>query len=158
MTSPTQYFLCSGDSEGFTTLNAFDAALLKAGVGNTNLVRMSSILPPGIVRIEPVPLVPGCFLPIAYSCIQSSTPQVMIAAAVAVAVPKDPSLPGVIMEYSALGTAGDAEKSARSMAREALQIRGWVVGEILSATVEHQVETIGAAFAGVALIGEAQHG
>lgn len=158
MSRPKNYFLCSGASEGYTTLNAFDASLLEAGVGNTNLVRISSILPPGIVRIDPVPLVPGCFLPIAYSSIQSSTPQVTIAASVAVAVPKDPSLPGVIMEYGALGTAQDAEKIARAMAKEALQIRGWSVREFFSTAVEHRVETIGAAFAGVVLINEVHRG
>ena len=44
--TPTQYFLVSGASDGYMPLNAFDGALLQAGIGNTNLVRMSSIVPP----------------------------------------------------------------------------------------------------------------
>ncbi|RTZ61607.1 MAG: pyruvoyl-dependent arginine decarboxylase, partial [Gammaproteobacteria bacterium] len=40
--TPTSYSFASGASEGFTPLNAFDGALLDAGVGNTNLVKMSS--------------------------------------------------------------------------------------------------------------------
>ena len=43
--TPTTYFITSGTSEGFTTLNAFDGALMEAGIGNTNLLRMSSICP-----------------------------------------------------------------------------------------------------------------
>lgn len=158
MTRPTHFFLCSGVSEGYTVLNAFDQALLRAGVGNTNIIKMSSILPPGTVRTEPVPLVPGAFVPMAYATIQSSTPQEMIAASVAVAIPADPSLPGVIMEYSARGQAEDVEKIARSMARKALEYRNCALGEILSASVEHRVETVGAAFAGVALYDEAHRG
>lgn len=42
------YTLVGGSGEGATRLNAFDAALLDAGVGNTNLIKLSSILPPGL--------------------------------------------------------------------------------------------------------------
>src|SRR5206468_7432297 len=38
----------AGNAEGSTPLNAFDNALLAAGIGNINLVRISSILPPGV--------------------------------------------------------------------------------------------------------------
>ena len=36
----------AGHAEGGTTLNAFDNALLAAGIGNINLIKVSSILPP----------------------------------------------------------------------------------------------------------------
>ena len=51
--TPTKFFLVSGSSEGFTLLNAFDGALLASGVGDTNLVKMSSILPPGCQEMDP---------------------------------------------------------------------------------------------------------
>ena len=35
----------AGRAEGGTTLNAFDNALLAAGIGNINLIKVSSILP-----------------------------------------------------------------------------------------------------------------
>ena len=44
---PTSFFFCSGSAEAVSPLNAFDAALLAAGIGNTNLVKISSIVPPG---------------------------------------------------------------------------------------------------------------
>jgi arginine decarboxylase len=148
---PTRFFLCAGAAEGYTQLNAFDCALLEAGVGNTNLIRMSSILPPHTVRTDPIPLEPGSFVPIAYAYIGSPTPQEMIAAGVAIAIPVDRSLPGVIMEYSARGQAEDVERIVRSMAEEALKYRGYEIAEILSTSVQHRVESSGAAFAGVVL-------
>lgn len=151
---PTHYILCHGASEGYTPLNAFDAALLKAGVGNTNLMRMSSILPPGVVQKESATFEPGSFLPIAYASIESVTPQEIISAGVALAIPEDINKPGVIMEYSARGHAEDVERIVRSMAEEALRYRKWHVKEIISTAIEHQVEAVGAAFAGLALFTE----
>ena len=46
-----RFFLTSGWGEASTELNAFDAALIKAGIGDTNLVKMSSILPPGAEEV-----------------------------------------------------------------------------------------------------------
>ena len=63
---PTCYFLTAGRGEASTELNAFDAALLDAGVGDTNLIKMSSILPPGALEIEILPLKKGSFIPLAY--------------------------------------------------------------------------------------------
>ncbi len=148
---PKRFFLCAGAAEGYTELNAFDCALLKAGVGNTNLIRISSILPPRTVEVESLELEPGSFVPIAYAYIGSPTPQEMIAAGVAIAVPVDRTLPGVIMEYSARGQAEDVERIVRSMAAEALKRRGYEIAEILSTSVQHRVESTGAAFAGVVL-------
>ncbi len=148
---PTAYFLCAGAAEGYTQLNAFDAALLEAGVGNTNLIRISSILPPHTQRTDPTPLEAGSFVPIAYAHIGSPTPMDVIAAGVAVAVPVDRSLPGVIMEYSARGQAEDIERIARKMAEEAMKLRGFEVEEIISLSAQHRVESAGAAFAGVVL-------
>ena len=150
-TPPTSFFLSSGASEGYTRLNAFDCALLNAGVGNTNLIKISSILPPGVRLIEPAALQPGAFIPIAYASIMSDTPHQMIAAAVAAAVPADPSLPGVIMEYSSTGHAEDALMIVRAMVEEAMRYRNFEIKEILSASVEHRVESVGAAFACVVL-------
>ena len=41
-----QFFFATGHAEGATPLNAFDGALLASGIGNTNLIKISSILPP----------------------------------------------------------------------------------------------------------------
>ena len=50
----TKLSVTVGAAEGGSLLNAFDNALLVAGIGNVNLVKVSSIVPPG-VEIEPIP-------------------------------------------------------------------------------------------------------
>lgn len=47
--TPKKFTLVAGSAEGPSRLNAFDNALLAAGIGNVNLLRVSSILPPGAV-------------------------------------------------------------------------------------------------------------
>ena len=50
-------YLASAIGRGSTELGAFDAALFRAGVANLNLVRLSSVIPPGsdIVQVERCP-------------------------------------------------------------------------------------------------------
>ena len=134
-------------------MNAFDGALLAARVGNTNLVKMSSIVPPGTreVPIEELVLPPGALVPVAYAAMESDIPGSMICAAVAAAWPTDPSKPGLIMEYHAHGHREDAESVVRRMAEEGMRKRGWEVKTLKSVAIDHRVEKIGAAFAAVVL-------
>lgn len=150
-TLPKYFFMVTGASEGYTPLNAFDGALLDAGIGNTNLIKMTSIIPPGVTLIEPVPVPAGSFLPVAYGSLHSDVPGEVIAAAVAAAVPGDPSLPGVIMEYSARGRQKDVESIARAMAEEAMTRRGITQMSIHSVSKEIKVQSLAAIFAAVVL-------
>lgn len=149
--TPTHYFLVSGASEGFTPLNAFDGALLRAGIGDTNLVKMSSIVPPHCQLISPVPLPPGSLVPTAYASITSDVPGEIIASAVAVALPERPEYPGLIMEYSARGPKAEIEEMVRQMAIEGMKVRGRVIRDLTSIAVEHRVKKVGATFAAVVL-------
>lgn len=146
---PTRFFLATGASEGYTPLNAFDGALLKAGVGDCNLVKLSSILPPGCRNVAPFKPFPGSLAPVAYASMTANLPGEIIAAAVACAIPNDPALPGVIMEYSARGNAENAELIVRDMAAKAFEIRNREVKEIISVATEHRVDQLGAVFAAV---------
>ena len=151
--TPTTHTFVVGASEGYTPLNAFDGALLAAGVGNTNLVKMSSIIPPGSreVPVANLKLPPGSLVPIAYASMESDIPGSMICAAVAAAWPKDPAKPGLIMEYHAHGHREDAESVVRRMAEEGMKKRGWEIREIKSLAIDHKVDKIGATFAAVVL-------
>jgi len=153
ITTPTTHTFVAGSSEGYTPLNAFDGALLAAGVGNTNLVKMSSIVPPRTVEVPAaeLKLPPGALVPIAYAAMQSDIPGSMICAAVAAAWSDDPDKPGLIMEYHAHGHREDAETVVRRMAEEGLKARGWKIGRIQSLSIDHRVQKIGAAFAAVVL-------
>jgi len=149
--TPTHYFLASGASEGFTPLNAFDGALLRAGIGDTNLVKMSSIVPPRCRLISPVPLPPGALVPTAYASITSDVPGETISSAVAVALPKEPDFPGLIMEYSGRGTKAEIEERVRRMAAEGMELRGREIKDLKSIAVEHRVQRVGATLAAVVL-------
>ena len=148
---PKGFYLVSGHAEGYMPLNAFDLALIRSGVGDTNLVRMSSILPPHAEHIAPVKLPAGALVPVAYADMMSSEPGEMIASAVAVAIPEDGTLAGLIMEHHGAGTAAEIEATVRRMAEEGMRYRERAYREILSVSVEHVVEKHGATFAGVVL-------
>jgi len=54
---PKYFFITSGKAlSRVSKLNAFDRALLNAGLGNYNLIQVSSIVPPHAKLIEPVKL------------------------------------------------------------------------------------------------------
>lgn len=148
---PKTYFLVSGCSEGYTRLNAFDGALLNAGVGNTNLVKVSSIIPPHSKEIQPIELPQGALVPTAYAYISSDIPGEVISAAVAIALPREEDQPGLIMEYSARGHREEIELIAENMAREGMSMREQEPREIKSISAECRVKKIGAAFAAVIL-------
>lgn len=149
---PSKFSLSAGHGEGNTLLNAFDVALLDAGFGNLNLLKVSSILPPGAIYQGAMEVSPGSLLPTAYGCISSSQPNDLIAAAVAVGIPEIQSF-GVIMECSGHCSRQEIEELIRGMVVEAFSIRCLPLQEIKIASVEHRVEKCGSVFAGVGLWG-----
>ena len=148
---PDKFFLVSGIAEGPTILNSFDNALLAAGIGNTNLIRISSILPPNARQISPVPLPYGSLVPTAYSSENSNVPGDLIAAAVAIGLPQKEDQPGVIMEHHSRGSAKDCEEVVRQLVRSAFEYRGIGLKEIRSIAVETKVIKLATVFAGVVL-------
>jgi arginine decarboxylase len=148
---PDKYFLVSGNAEGETLLNAFDNALLNAGIGNTNLVRLSSILPPAATLIPPAHIPAGSLVPVAYASEWSDEHGLEIAAAVACGVPEDPTLPGVIMEHHTFSTAEHCLEICIGKVEAAFRHRKWALKDIKTASVSHTVESAGAVFAAVVL-------
>ena len=151
LSTPDLYTLVSAAAEGEKELTAFDQALLKAGIGNVNLIRVSSILPPGSEFVKELALPPGSLLPIAYGSICSSEPGSLIAAAVAVGIGSSTDDFGVIMEYSGHCTQQEAEGEVREMVTQAFQYRGKELIEIKVAGIEHNVQCRGCVFAGIPL-------
>ena len=99
LATPYLFTLVAGFGEGKTKLNAFDAALLASGLGNLNLIKVSSILPPGAKYRRNLEIPFGSLVPTAYGSLSSIQPGEMIAAAVAVGIPAADTF-GVIMETS----------------------------------------------------------
>ena len=143
-----------GHAEGGTSLNAFDNALLAAGIGNINLVKISSILPPEVPVVDLPKIKPGALIPTAYAAVTSDIPGERLAAAVGFAVPDDPAKNGVIMEFHGHGTRAEAGQAIQAMLEEAFRVRGEPIREMRVVAVEHTVERIGCALAAITLLGE----
>lgn len=151
--TPNIYCLVRGAAEGRTRLNAFDKSLLEAGVGDTNLMRMSSILPPAAeqVQVNDLVLPKGGLIPLAYATIDGNTPGRLISAAIAVGIPEDDSEPGVIMEYEDHADLNTVEGIVRQMVVDGFEYRNRKLKEIKSYGIEHTIETCGAVFAAAVL-------
>lgn len=147
---PDCFFLVAGHAEGTTPLNAFDNALVNAGVGDNNLVRLSSILPPHCTQIEPVALPPGALIPVAYSKIIGGE-GVELSAVVAVAIPADPDQPGLVMEHCNTTPLEEVQALVGEMVREGMRYRNREIAAIHTIGSTHMVEQFGACFAGVVL-------
>jgi arginine decarboxylase len=150
----TKVAAASGSAEGSTPLNAFDNALLAAGLGNINLVKVSSILPPTVDLVALPRLKPGALVPTAYAAMTSEVPGEVIAAAVGWALPDDPARNGVIMEHHDKATREEAERMIVHMLREAFRARGWSIREMKVESVEHRVERTGCVVAAVTLLSD----
>ncbi len=151
ITLPTTYFLVAGYAEGPTPLNAFDNALMAAGVGNTNLVRMSSIVPPAAKEIPPIKLPYGALIPIAYAEETGEEHGTMVTAAVAVGIPEDPTLPGVIMEHHMRGEESACREIVIEKVNYAFSARGYKLADVKLISAAGIVKGVGSAFAGVVL-------
>jgi len=151
--TPDLFCLVKGASEGRTKLNAFDKALLNAGIGDTNLMRMSSILPPGAAQceIEDLNLPKGGLIPLAYATIDSTTPGRYISSAIAVGIPENKEEPGVIMEFEDHSKLENVNNIVRQMVIDAFAYRDRALKEIKTVGIEHKVETCGAVFAAAVL-------
>ncbi len=148
---PKRFFTVKGHAEGFSKLNSFDNALLDSKIGNMNLIKISSIIPPFCKPSRFIRIPEGSFIPVAYASITSDMTGEVIAAGVAAALPEDIEKAGVIMEYSSRGRKSDVESIVRSMASEAMKIRGIKNYSLKSSSVEHRVKHIGTAFSAVVL-------
>lgn len=147
--TPKKFFVTAGSAEGNNPLNAFDNALLKGRIGNLNLMRVTSILPPGVQYCPDMEIPPGSLVPTAYGYIISDVPGELIAAAVGVGFSKDTF--GVIMEFSGKCSKEDAEKAINNMLIEAFETRGMDLVGTKIAAAEHHVEKTGCALAAVPL-------
>ena len=131
-----KYYITCGNGYGATPLTSFDSALLRSGIANYNLVKISSILPAGSTECDCVSLKEGSILHTAYASLTSNQEGATISAAVGVAIPQDDSKVGVIMEYSAYCDKQEALDQIHLMLKEAMENRGYLIKEIKSVVSE----------------------
>lgn len=140
-TKVTKAALVSGAAEGGTELNAFDNALLAAGIGDVNLIKVSSILPPHVKLQDSVPKLPkGAFVPVVYAERTSTTPGETVA--VSVGVGRAPDGFGVVMEAGGRSKA-EVEAEVCRKIEEAFRVRGLPLMEVQVVAAEHQVKRCG---------------
>ncbi|MCS7257771.1 MAG: arginine decarboxylase, pyruvoyl-dependent [candidate division WOR-3 bacterium] len=124
MILPKRIFLTKGVGRHRDKLSSFEAALRDAGIERFNIVRVSSILPPGCKFIPKAKglqyLTPGEIIFCVLAENSTNEPHRLISASIGVAVPKDPAQYGYLSEYHSFGEteakAGDyAEDLAATM-------------------------------------------
>jgi arginine decarboxylase len=112
-------FLTRGKGVHQDQLSSFEYALRDAGIPNTNLVLISSILPPGakiISRDEGLELIrPGSVQFVIYARQESNEPHRLMAASVGLAEPRDRKKWGYLSEYHSFG---ETEKEAGDYAED----------------------------------------
>lgn len=118
---PKRMFLTKGKGISSEKLTSFEMALRDAGIAHLNIVRVSSIYPPGCVIIPRKrgirELQPGqiCFAVISENA--THEPNRLIAASVGLAVPKDGTHWGYLSEHHSFGeTARKAGEYAEDLA------------------------------------------
>jgi arginine decarboxylase len=121
---PTQIFLTKGTGRHKEKLASFELALRDAGIAQFNLVRVSSIFPPGcriVSRKQGLKLLaPGQIVYCVLAECASDEPHRLISAAIGVAIPRDREMHGYLSEHHAYGqtqrqTADYAEDLAAQM-------------------------------------------
>jgi arginine decarboxylase len=128
---PKKVFLTKGAGKHKQKLHSFELALRKAGIAQFNIVRVSSILPPGCEFVNRdkglEALHPGEIIYCVISDNATDEPNRLIAASIGVAIPADREQYGYISEHHSFGqteqVAGNyAEDLAASMLASTLGI------------------------------------
>ncbi|MGB9848071.1 MAG: pyruvoyl-dependent arginine decarboxylase [Minisyncoccia bacterium] len=139
MKLPTKIILTSGIGMGSTKLNAFDNALLNAGIGNFNLLQTSSIIPPKakiiyLTKSKQGKLLPsiGSVVPTVYCYIFGEKVGIRITAILGLGIPKNyKEHNGVIFEFAGTNITKDkAKKTCGRMIEEAFNSRNLEIEKI----------------------------
>ena len=129
---PRELFFTKGVGKHREKLTSFELALRSAGIAACNLVRVSSIFPPGchiLPRADGARrLKPGQVTFVVMSEAATREPHRLIAATIGVAIPRDPKLYGYLSEHHSYGKneeeAGDyAEDLAAEMLATTLGLK-----------------------------------
>jgi arginine decarboxylase len=142
--------LTSGKAEGPTRLNAFDNALLDAGIGDVNLIPVSSILPSDTKIVELPPIKEGNMLNCVLAQTYSDKSGDLITAVVAVATSDDF---GCVVEHSGINQAPeDVRREAENMVRYMMKVRDLEVMEIIIEDKSHIIKEQGVVIAAVVFL------
>ncbi len=143
--------ITSGKAEGPSKLNAFDNALLDAGIGDVNLIKVSSILPAGSKFVELPKLKAGDMINCVLAHATSNKRGDVITAVIAVATSNDF---GCVVEHSDINKdPEDVEEKAVFMVKEMMKIREMEIKDIVIEKQSHTVENEGSVVAAIVYLG-----
>ena len=139
--------IVSGKDEGPTKLNAFDNALSDAGIGDVNLIKVSSMLA-GNAEIEKLPkLKAGSMVNCVLSEITSDNPRDEITAVIAVAIGDEL---GCVVETTGINEdIMDLENEAKFMVRYMMDKRNVEIKNLIVESSTATVENIASVVASV---------
>ena len=139
--------IVSGKDEGPTKLNAFDNALSDAGIGDVNLIKVSSMLA-GNAKIEKLPkLKAGAMVNCVLSEITSDKPGDQITAVIAVAIGEEL---GCVVETTGINKdADDLLDEAKMMVEYMMEKRDVEIKDLLIESSTAVVENIASVVASV---------
>lgn len=142
--------IVSGKAEGPTRLNAFDNALSEAGIGDVNLIKVSSMLEKN-TEIIPLPqLKEGAMVNCVLSSITSHKPKDRILACIGVAIGKNL---GCVVETTGINeNAEKIREEAIFMVKYMMEKRNEDIKELIIEEIDHEVKEIGSVVASVVYI------
>ena len=144
--------IVSGKDEGPTKLNAFDNALSDAGIGDVNLIKVSSMLAGNAEIIDLPTLKPGSMVNCVLSEITSDVPGEEITAVVALAIGEEL---GCVVETTGRNQKlEDLIDEAKFMVKYMMDTRGVEIKELIVEPSTTTVKNIASVIASVVYVKE----
>jgi len=132
--------IVSGKDEGPTKLNAFDNALLKAKIGNVNLIKVSSMLEKNTEVVDLPKLKAGSMVNCVLSEITSSKKGDKISSSIAIAIGENL---GCVVENSGVNKdSDDIINESIAMVKYMMEVRSEKILELIVKEESHVVENI----------------
>ena len=144
---PRKIYVRAVNSEGDTELNAFDNCLVKAGLPQVSLIKVTSILPKDIIIVNDPPELPlGCNVPTIYAVYTSCQKGKLLASALAIGwTDRGPTL---VAEFASEGMSRkEAEKEALFRLRKMAEARNLKITKEIIVSVDHVVDKCGCVLA-----------
>jgi arginine decarboxylase len=133
--------IVSGKAEGPTKLNAFDNALLDAGIGNVNLIKVSSMLESKAKIVKLPHLKAGTMVNCVLSTISSDKKGDLISSAIGIAIGDNL---GCVVEKSGINRdPEEIREEAKEMVKYMMNIRKERINELIVEEINHKVENLG---------------